>query len=76
MRRWLYLHVLWNVMNVKSDIERRNQAFPDRLLGSERRYVMPDEVIEGSCYPRWLIRLAVRWQEREFLKSEKPPFSL
>ena len=76
MKRWLYQQVLWNIRKVKADIERQSRVFHDPSLGPEVMNARPDEIIEGSAYPRWLIKWAIRWQGRESMRSEKPPFSI
>ncbi len=75
MKRWLYLRVLEKLKHSKDALERYDQMYGEGQPGREV-YVSPDEIIKASGYPRWLIKRAVRWQQRKRLENSDPPFLL
>ena len=77
MRCWLYLRVLKDLNDIHGGMELWHSIYDEpQTSRNQRAYVSPDEVIKQTRYPRWLVKWAVRWQERQRLRNEKPPFSL
>jgi hypothetical protein len=77
MKKALYQHILWKLGKIKESLELWHAIYDEpQTPRDQRAYVSSDEVIEKAHYPRWLVKRAVRWQERQLLKNEKPPFSL
>ena len=77
MKRWLYQHILWKLNRVKESLELWHAIYDEPQTPKDRQaYVSPDEIIERTHYPKWLVKWAVRWQERQLVKNERPPFSL
>ena len=77
MQNWLAQRIIWKLNKIRDGLELWHAIYDEpQTRRDEKAYVSPDEIIEKSHYPPWLVRWAVRWQERQLLKNEKPPFSL